>query len=146
MRNGLAARASLSGLMVGILALFMSGPAGASTQAEQAEICREAGERYRELYGKAMTDEPVQIIAMYKYTFCPTRLQVKRGTKVRFVNLDKRTSHSYWFRDAGHPESERYFGGESSEMVVDLPPGTHTYLCGPHYDREGMIGQFDVVP
>lgn len=129
------------------MALRVPGAAAVKlSAAEQAEICRQAGERYKELFGKAMTDEAVQVIAMYKYTFCPVKLQVKQGAKVRFINLDKRTSHSYWFRDAGRPESERYFGGEGSEMVMDLPAGTHTYLCGPHYEREGMIGSIEVVP
>lgn len=121
-------------------------PATATTADEQKAICEEAAGRYRELYGKAMTDEPVQIITMYKYTFCPPKLDVRQGSTVRFINLDKRTTHSFWFRDAGRPESDRYFGGEGSDMVMDLPAGTHTYLCGPHYEREGMIGEINVVP
>lgn len=121
-------------------------PAIAVSAEERKEICREAAERYRELHGRAMSDEPVQVIAMYKHTFCPPRLDVRRGGKVRFINLDKRTTHSFWFRDAGKPESERFLGGEGAEMVMDLPPGTHTYLCGPHYEREGMIGEINVVP
>lgn len=121
-------------------------PATATTADEQKAICDEAAGRYRELYGKAMADEPVQIIAMYKYTFCPPKLDVRQGSKVRFINLDKRTTHSFWFRDAGRPESDRYFGGEGADMVMDLPAGTHTYLCGPHYEREGMIGEINVVP
>ncbi len=132
-----------------LLALaFLAAPdtASATSADEIKAICEEAAARYSELYGKSMTDEPVQIIAMYKYAFCPPRLDVKQGTRVRFINLDKRTSHSYWFRDAGRPESERYFGGEGSEMTIDLPPGTHTYLCGPHYERERMIGEINVVP
>ncbi len=121
-------------------------PAAATSADEQKVVCEEAAGRYRELYGKAMTDEPVQIIAMYKYTFCPPKLDVRQGSKVRFINLDKRTTHSFWFRDAGRPESDRYFGGEGADMVMDLPAGTHTYLCGPHYEREGMIGEINVVP
>jgi plastocyanin len=118
----------------------------ATPEEERKAICEEAAARYQDLHGRAMADEPVQIIAMYKYTFCPPKLDVRQGSKVRFINLDKRTSHSFWFRDAGRPESERYFGGEGSEMVMDLPAGTHTYLCGPHYEREGMIGEITIVP
>lgn len=146
MLEGYARMARRSSLLAGVLAILLAGTANAVTPEEQAEACKEAAERYQELYGKAMVDEPVQVIAMYKYTFCPPRLEVKQGSKVRFINLDKRTSHSYWFRDNGREESERYFGGEGSEMVMDLPPGTHTYLCGPHYEREGMIGEIVVVP
>lgn len=134
-------------LLAPLLALSaVAGPASAVSPEEQAAICAEAAERYKEMFGKAMTDEPVQIVGMYKYTFCPPKLDVKRGTKVRFVNLDKRTTHSFWFRDAGKPESERFFGGEGTEMEIDLPPGSHTYLCGPHYEREGMIGEITVSP
>lgn len=141
------ARRALEGAALGLVAiLFTAAPALALTPEEQAEICKEAQARYKELYGKEMSEEPVQVIAMYKYSFCPTKLQVKKGAKVRFINLDKRTSHSYWFRDAGRPESDRYFGGEGSEMTMDLPEGSHTYLCGPHYEREGMIGSIEVVP
>lgn len=132
-------------LAAGLLAAA-SLPAAAASPEEQAQICAEAAERYKEQFGKAMTDEPVQIIAMYKYTFCPPKLAIKQGSKVRFVNLDKRTTHSYWFRDAGRAESERYFGGEGSEMTMDLPPGTHTYLCGPHFEREGMVGEITITP
>ena len=135
----------LSAAIVAALA-GTAAPALAVTPEERLEICKEASTRYKELYGKEMSEEPVQVIAMYKYTFCPTKLQVKKGSKVRFINLDKRTTHSYWFRDAGRPESERYFGGEGSEMTMDLPEGCHTYLCGPHYEREGMIGSIEVVP
>lgn len=118
----------------------------AATEEEQIKICKKADKRYQKLYGKSMSEEPVQVIAMYKYTFCPPKLDVKRGSKVRFINLDKRTSHSFWFRDAGLPESERYFSGEGAEIEIDLEPGTHKVLCGPHHEREGMIGEITVMP
>ena len=120
--------------------------ASAGTNEEQTKICKKADERYKKLYGKSMADEPVQIIAMYKYTFCPPKLDIKRGSKVRFINLDKRTSHSFWFRDAGKPESDRFFGGEGTEIEIDLEPGDHRVLCGPHWEREGMIGEITVTP
>lgn len=145
---GQAAASTLIGLAALGLAssLTTTSPAIAASAQEQEEVCKEAAERYKEVYGKTMAEEPVLVIAMYKFTFCPPKLEVKQGTKVRFVNLDKRTSHSYWFRDAGRPESERYFSGEGSEMTMDLPPGTHTYLCGPHFEREGMIGEITITP
>ena len=62
------------------------------------------------------------------------------------MNVDRRTTHSVWFRDAGRPESDRVFGGEHIEMTVDLPPGEHGYLCGPHWQMEGMIGTLTIVP
>ena len=123
-----------------------SGQASAASAEEQLANCEEAAQRYAEVYGKAAKDEPVAIVMMYKHTFCPLALSVKQGSKVRFVNVDKRTSHSFWFRDDGRPESERFFGGESVEMLVDLPLGEHTYLCGPHWQQEGMVGRMTVVP
>ncbi len=128
------------------LGLVASPNASAATDEEKAKVCKKADERYKKLYGKSMAEEPVQIIAMYKYTFCPPKLDVKRGSKVRFINLDKRTSHSFWFRDAGKPESERYFSGEGAEIEIDLEPGKHRVLCGPHHEREGMIGEITVTP
>ena len=137
-----AAAAAVAAAMV----LNVATSAHATTDEEKAAICAKADARYKKLYGKSMADEPVQIIGMYKYTFCPWKLEVKRGDTVRFINIDKRTSHSFWFKEAGKPESERYFGGEGTDLVIDLEPGTHTFLCGPHNERENMIGEMTVLP
>ena len=91
-----------------------------------------------ELFGKPSKDEPVTIVKMYKYTFCPIELKVKQGTTVRFVNVDKRTSHSVWFKEQGKDESDRLFSEESVEVKMDFPPGEVDYLCGPHFEKEGM--------
>ena len=112
--------------------------ANAATDAEQEKICNEAEERYQELFGKPSKDEPVTIVKMYKYTFCPTVLEVKQGTTVRWVNVDKRTSHSVWFKDQGQEESDRLFSEEDVEIKMDFPPGDLGYLCGPHYEKQGM--------
>ena len=146
MRGTIARGARALAALAAVLILTPSAGAVNLSPEERAEICKEAAARYKELYGKDMSQEPVQIIAMYKYTFCPTKLEVKQGTTVRFINLDKRTTHSFWFREAGRPESDRYFGGEGADMKMDLPVGSHTYLCGPHFEREGMIGEIKVVP
>lgn len=131
-------------LLLGCMAVAPAARAG--SDAELREICAEADKRYEEMYGKAVKDEPVVIVTMYKHTFCPPSLTVKQGTRIRFVNVDKRTSHSFWFRDDNQPESDRYFSGEGTEIVADFPPGEHTYLCGPHWEREGMIGKLTVTP
>lgn len=114
-------------------------------EAERRAICAEAEERYRTVTGRASTDEPVAVILMYKDTFCPAHLTVKQGARLRWVNVDRRTSHSVWFRDTGKPESERAFAEEAIEFTVDLPVGDHPYLCGPHWEREGMIGRLTVT-
>ncbi len=117
-----------------------------SDEAERERICAKAEKRYQELFGKPSSAEPVVIVTMYKYTFCPTVLTVKRGTTVRWVNVDKRTSHSVWLKEAGKEESDRLFPEESWEITYDVPPGEYPYLCGPHGKEEGMTGKVIVTP
>lgn len=112
----------------------------AATDEEVAALCREAQARHRQAAGPAETDGKIVAVLMYKDTFCPRRLTVRRGDVVRWTNVDRRTSHSVWFKDAGLPESDRKFPQEHVEMKIELPPGEHRYLCGPHWEREGMIG------
>ena len=126
--------------------LLAAGVARAATPEEVKAICAEAAGRYQEQFGSAQAAAPQPVVAMYKHTFCPRQLTVKQGTAVRFVNVDKRTTHSFWFRDAGRPESERFLPGEGATMTVDLPPGEHQYLCGPHWEREDMTGTITVTP
>ena len=126
--------------------LISAGSAPAATPEEIAAICEEAARRYEEQFGSAQAAAPQPVVAMYKHTFCPRSLVVKHGAAVKFVNVDKRTTHSFWFRDAGKPESERFLPGEGATMTIDLPPGEHTYLCGPHWEREEMIGTLTVTP
>lgn len=106
--------------------------------------CAEAEARYVEMTGRASADEPFAVVLMYRSAFCPAGIAVKRGEQVRWVNVENRTSHSVWFKDAGLPESERVFPGEHIEMTVDLAAGEHTYLCGPHWERQNMIGRLVV--
>lgn len=121
----------------------------ADAQVDEAEkaarICAEADERYQELFGKATSDEPATVVTMYKYHFCPFTVTVKPGTTVRWINIDKRTSHSTWFRDDGQPESERLFPEETVEQTFDVP-GEFSYLCGPHWESDGMVGKVIVEP
>lgn len=133
-------------MLAGIAAVACVAAAAAHSPEEHSAICSEAEARYVELNGKPSSSEPQPVILMFKHTFCPAKLTVKQGTPVRFLNVDKRTSHSFWFRDAGRPESERYFQNEGAVMVMDLPPGDHEYLCGPHWEKEKMIGVISVTP
>ena len=133
----------------GALALaFLLTPALAQkdSEAEREKICAEAGERYKELFGKEASGEAMPIVMMYRYHFCPGGLTVKPGVTVRWVNVDKRTSHSVWFRADGKEESVRLFAEEHVEMAIDLAPGEHEYLCGPHWEKEGMRGRLEVQP
>lgn len=126
--------------------LISAAGARAATPEEVAATCEEAARRYEEQFGSAQAAAPQPVVAMYKHTFCPRKLTVRQGTVVKFINVDKRTTHSFWFRDAGKPESERFLPGEGASMTIDLPPGEHTYLCGPHWEREDMTGTITVTP
>ena len=133
-------------LTVGASLLLSAVPAAAVTPQEQKSNCEEAVKRYEELYGRAQTAESQPVVLMYKHTFCPVQLAVKQGTSVRFLNVDHRTTHSFWFKGADRPESERFFPGEGATMTMDLAPGDHVYLCGPHWEQEGMVGRITILP
>ncbi len=111
---------------------------------ERAKICEAADKRYAELYPDAKDDGTV-IVKLYKYNFCPPNLTVKAGTTVRWVNVDKRTSHSVWLKESGVEESERFFPEEIWEYTFESS-GPYPYLCGPHWEKEGMIGFVTVEP
>ena len=123
----------------------LSGQAKADTDEERRKICAKAEERYQKIFGKPSAEEDVVIVKLHKYTFCPPQLEVKQGTTVRWVNVDLRTSHSVWFKEAGKEESDRLFSEEKFEMTFDLPPGVYPYLCGPHWKSDDMKGTVTVV-
>ncbi|WP_246162356.1 plastocyanin/azurin family copper-binding protein [Roseovarius faecimaris] len=129
-----------------ILALAMVFPAGASLAGddEQAALCAEAEERYVELFGEPSADaEGVRVVIMYEYSFCPREITVKVGETVRWVNVDKRTSHSVIVK--GQPESDRAFPEEFVEFTFLTAAPAEEYLCGPHWERRGMIGMVTVI-
>jgi len=70
--------------------------------------------------------------------FMPETLRIKVGDTVRWVNQEKRTSHSVLFKEPARFESERLFPGESYSQRFDKP-GTVVYSCGPHPDMHGII-------
>ena len=111
---------------------------------ERAKACAKADKRYAELYPDASNDGTV-IVKLYKYNFCPANVTVKAGTTVRWVNVDKRTSHSVWLKQANIDESDRFFPDESWEFKF-ITPGEYPYLCGPHWKQEGMRGFVKVEP
>lgn len=111
--------------------------------ASDAAICAEAETRFAEQGGAKEAGKTT--VLMYKYRFCPTNLTVKAGTTVRWINVDKRTSHSVWLKDAGKPESDRFFNMEAYEFTFDAP-GNYPYICGPHGDQEKMVGHVTVTP
>ncbi|WP_127114337.1 cupredoxin domain-containing protein [Shimia sediminis] len=113
---------------------------------DKAELCATAEDRFVELFGYPSSEEAgVTVVTMYKYNFCPAEITVPVGTTVRWVNVDKRTSHSVLSPDAGMPESDRAFPEESIEFTF-LEPGAAQYLCGPHWETQEMIGMVTVEP
>lgn len=111
---------------------------------DKTAICAEAEERYVEMFGHPSSEEAgVTVVTMYKYNFCPAQIEVPVGTTVRWVNVDKRTSHSVIVK--GEPESDRAFPEESIEFTF-LVPGSQDYLCGPHWETQEMIGMVKVTP
>lgn len=128
-------------LLVGLVAT----PASAREK-DMAKICAKAEDRYVELFGHPSADEEgVTIVKMYKYSFCPQELTVPLGTTVRWVNVDKRTSHSVLVQGSGEPESDRAFPEESIEFTF-LTDGPQEILCGPHWETQDMIGRITVAP
>lgn len=81
-------------------------------------------------------------VLILDYKFMPAVLSVKRGTRVKWTNMEKRTTHSILFTGPQGFESERLFPGESWERLFDQP-GLYRYTCGPHPE---MIGLIEVLP
>lgn len=72
------------------------------------------------------------------YRFHPHELRVKTGATVKWINQEKRTSHSILFLGPLGFESDRLFPGESWERKFDQP-GRYEYSCGPHPEMKGVI-------
>ncbi len=70
--------------------------------------------------------------------FTPEVLSIKPGDTVRWVNQEKRTTHSVLFKQPFAFESERFFPGESWSYRFEKPARV-TYGCGPHPEMHGTI-------
>ncbi|MDK9695317.1 MAG: plastocyanin/azurin family copper-binding protein [Siculibacillus sp.] len=106
---------------------------------ERATICAEAAQRLKGWLADHPAAPGTVVVATWREVFCPEAITVKAGEKVLFVNVEKRTSHSVWFKTAGRAESPRFFPDESFEQPVDLGEGDHDYVCGPHPWMRGRI-------
>jgi plastocyanin len=84
----------------------------------------------------------VVVVEIRDYKYLPARLRIQVGTTVRWVNAERRTTHTVRFAGADGMESERLFPGESFERRFDKP-GAYAYICGPHPE---MTGHVDVTP
>ncbi|WP_425040460.1 cupredoxin domain-containing protein [Primorskyibacter sp. S187A] len=125
-------------------AIFLSLVGGVSFAEDDAALCMEAEERYQEMFGAPSSEiSEARVVLMYEYRFCPAQITVPVGTTVRWVNVDKRTSHSVIVPN--EPESDRAFPEEWVEFTFEIP-GPVDYLCGPHWERREMIGSITVEP
>jgi plastocyanin len=82
--------------------------------------------------------EEVVGVKIERMEFVPQRLVVKVGTKVAWLNMEKRTNHSVFFQQEGLEESDRLFPGETWQRTFDKP-GVYAYICGPHPHMTGVI-------
>lgn len=86
--------------------------------------------------GSSRAQAGVVEVSVRDMRFDPAELQVPVGTTVRWVNREKRTSHSVLFADL--PESPRFFPDEHWERRFDHP-GRYAYVCGPHPEMRGQV-------
>lgn len=92
------------------------------------------------MLGVAQASETVEV-RIRDYRFAPERVVVKAGATVKWVNDEKRASHSILF-PAEKLESERLLGGESWERRFHAP-GVYPYACEPHSEMKGVV---EVLP
>lgn len=81
---------------------------------------------------------PVVEVRVENYHYVPSEIRVKVGTAVKWINDEKRVSHSILFRGPQGFESERFFPGETWQRVFDKP-GRYEYSCGPHPEMRGVV-------
>lgn len=74
-------------------------------------------------------------VVIRDHRFEPAELRIRAGDTVRWVNHEKRTSHSVLFPGL---ESERLLPGEHWERRFDKP-GRYPYACGPHPEMQGLV-------
>ena len=126
-----------------LLACATSGPATAQsaklTPEERTAICAEAEPRLKDWLAEHPIAAGTVVVATWKEVFCPETVTVKAGQKLLFVNVEKRTSHSVWFKADGRAESQRFFPDEAVEQPVDLDEGEHDFVCGPHPWMRGKV-------
>lgn len=77
-------------------------------------------------------------VVIQNYRFEPAEIRIRSGDTVRWINREKRTSHSVLFSSELGGESERFFPEENWERRFDAP-GKFSYSCGPHPEMKGVV-------
>jgi len=72
------------------------------------------------------------------YKFLPPEVTIRAGDSVRWVNGEKRTSHSVLFPAEGGRESDRMFPDENW-LRQFTKQGRYEYTCGPHPEMKGVV-------
>ncbi|NJD36634.1 MAG: plastocyanin [Betaproteobacteria bacterium] len=85
----------------------------------------------------ALAQQTVEV-TIQDYKFLPAEVRIKVGDTVKWINREKRTSHSVLFPAENGLESERLFPDESWQRTF-AQPGTYSYRCGPHEEMKGRI-------
>lgn len=78
------------------------------------------------------------VVEIKKMQFRPQEITVKKGTAVRWKNIEKRQYHSVWFEKSGDPEPDYFFPDESYTRRFDAI-GDFPYRCGPHPEMTGVV-------
>lgn len=90
------------------------------------------------LFSLVATAQTVVEVHIVNYHFEPPTVNIKVGDSVRWINGEKRTSHSVVFPDENGLESERLFPDEHWERRFGRP-GRYAYQCGPHPEMKGEV-------
>ena len=77
-------------------------------------------------------------VKIQDYKFLPAEVRIKAGDTVKWINREKRPSHSVLFPAENGLESERMFPGEHWSRTFTAR-GSHAYRCGPHEEMKGMV-------
>jgi plastocyanin len=77
-------------------------------------------------------------VSIQDYRFTPQEVRIKAGDTVKWINREKRTSHSVLFPAENGLESERLFPQEQWQRRF-TQPGSYSYRCGPHEEMKGLV-------
>lgn len=85
----------------------------------------------------AACQQTVEVV-IQNYRYQPQVVRIKVGDTVKWLNREKRTSHSVVFPVEQGGESERFFPDESWQRRFDAA-GRFAYHCGPHPEMTGVV-------
>jgi len=84
------------------------------------------------------SEEGTVLISIKQFKYLPPHIQIKKGTKIRWKNDEKRQFHNVWFQSLGETEPPYLFPNDIYEKVFN-EVGTFSYRCGPHPEMIGTV-------